>query len=224
VSILNDVVDKEMQSIFTQTMKNKENLYALLVSTYVVSLAIANILAGIIIALPFGFTLAAGTLVFPLTYIASNLISEVFGYKKARFTALLAIIINVLLVIVYQLTLLIPNPAFWQNEHAYQIVLGAVPRIFAASTLASFFASWFNDVVFERLLKKEKGNFTTRSMFSSLLGQMLNSAIFIPIAFLGTMPMDSMITMYFVTVIVRLVYQLVLLPLTNRVVKNVEKW
>jgi len=202
-------------------MKNKENLYALLVSTYVVSLAIANILAGIIIALPFGFTLAAGTLVFPLTYVASNLISEVFGYKKARFTAWLAIIINVMLVIIYQLMLLIPNPTFWQNEYAYQIVLGAVPRIFVASTLASFFASWFNDVVFERLLKKEKGNFSTRSLLASLVGQMLNSAIFIPIAFLGTMPIDSLITMYFVTVIVRILYEVLLLPLTNLVVKSV---
>jgi len=205
-------------------MKNKENLYALLVSTYVVSLAIANILAGIIIALPFGFTLTAGTLIFPLTYVASNLISEIFGYKKARFTAWLAIIINVMLVIIYQLMLLIPNPTFWQNEHAYQIVLGAVPRILVASVLASFFASWFNDVAFERLLKKEKGSFTTRSLLASLLGQALDSAIFIPIAFFGVMPMDSLIAMYFVNVVVRMLYEVFLLPLTNLVVKNVKMW
>jgi len=205
-------------------MKNKENLYALFVSTYVVSLAIANILAGIIILLPFGFTLAAGTLIFPLTYVASNLISEIFGYKKARFTALFAVVVNVVLVVIYQLTLLIPNPAFWQNGEAYQIVLGAIPRIFVASTIAAFFASWLNDVIFDKMLITKKGTFTTRSLLASLLGQMLNSAIFIPIAFLGQMPLDSMITMYFVTVIVRLLYEILFLPITNLVVKKVEKW
>lgn len=205
-------------------MKNKENLYALLVSTYVVSLAIANILAGIIISLPFGYTMAAGTLIFPLTYVASNLISEIFGYKKARFTALLAIIVNILLVITYQLTLIIPNPGFWQNAEAYQIVLGAVPRIFAASTLASFFASWLNDVIFDKMLTTEKGTFTTRSILASLIGQMLNSAIFIPIAFIGNVPANTMVTMYLVTVIVRMLYEMLLLPLTNWVVIQVKKW
>lgn len=205
-------------------MKNKENLYALLVSMYVVSLAIANILAGIIIMLPFGFTMAAGTLIFPLTYVASNLISEVFGYKKARFTALLAIVINILLVVIYQLTLMIPNPGFWQNTAAYEVVLGSVPRIFVASTLASFFASWLNDVIFDKMLVTEKGNFTTRSILASLVGQMLNSAIFIPIAFIGNVPIETMMTMYVVTVVVRMLYEMILLPLTNWVVVRVKKW
>ena len=208
----------------SKTMKNKENLYALLLATYVVFLAVANILAGIIILLPFGFTLAAGTLVFPLTYVASNLISEIFGYKKARFTALLAIVVNVILVVIYQLALLIPNPAFWQNGEAYQIVLGAVPRIFVASTIAAFFASWLNDVIFDKMLITEKGTFTTRSVFASLVGQMLNSAIFIPIAFLGQVPANTMLTMYLVTVIVRMLYEIIFLPVTNLVVKIVKKW
>ena len=205
-------------------MKNKENLYALLVAMYVVSLVVANILAGIIIVIPFGYTMAAGTLIFPLTYVASNLISEIFGYKKARFTALLAIIVNVLLVGLYYVTLMIPNPAFWQNAEAYQIVLGAVPRIFAASTLASFFASWLNDIIFDKMMIKEQGTFTTRSIIASVFGQMLNSAIFIPIAFIGNVPMETMVTMYIVTVLVRLVYEFVLLPITNRVVVRVKKW
>jgi len=200
-------------------MKSKD-FYALFVSLYIVSLAVANILAGIILQLPFNLTIAAGTLVFPITYVASNVISEVWGYNEARFAATTAIVINTLLVLLYTGTLLLPTPVFFQNDEAFRIVLGAVPRIFIASTLASFFASWLNDIVFERLKTNRKGNFSSRVFIASSVGQLANSAIFIPIAFLGRMPISNLMTMYFVTVVVRVAYEIIFLPLTNVVVKN----
>ena len=133
---------------------------------------------------------------------------------------------NLFMVIVFSLVIITPAPDFWNHQEAFQTVLGNTPRILFASLLAFVIGDLVNDKVFRRMKEKHptshKG-FGWRAIISSFVGEAVDSLIFLPIAFLGQMPISNLVVMLIVQVLIKTGYEIVILPVTYRIVKIVSK-
>lgn len=209
-------------------MKNHNNHFALLPVLMAIStgaMLIANIIAGKQFQV-MGFALPCAVLIFPVTYILSDVFSEVYGYKWSRRSAWVAFGMNLFAVASFQVTLMLPGVAWFEGQAAFETVLGNTPRILAASLLSYMLGDWINDIVFREMKKADKENtrFGLRSIVSSFCGEFADSLIFIPFAFLGTMPLAQMGIMIAVQATTKLVLEFILLPATKWCVKIAKKY
>ena len=193
---------------------------------FVVSLVISNIITSKQVLLPFGITMTGAVFIFPITYVLSDLFSEVYGYKWSRVTCHLAFMANLFAVIVFSLVIVTPAPDYWMNQAAYEVVLGNTPRVLVASMLAFLIGDLVNDKVFKRFKDKHPNDhkgFGFRAILSSFCGELVDSLIFLPLAFWGEMPVETLITMTVCQVLIKTGYELVILPVTKLVVGVVGK-
>lgn len=189
----------------------------------VTTLLVSNILSDKQVLLPFGITMTGGVIVFPITYILSDLFSEVYGYKWSRFTCYLGFAMNIFMVLVFQIAIATPAPDYWMNQEAFQTVLGSTPRILFASLTAFVVGDLVNDRVFRRMKAKKEGmdGFAGRAILSSFCGEVVDSAIFIPLAFIGTMPAQALLVIGITEVCIKVAYEILIIPVTAAVTKKV---
>lgn len=193
---------------------------------YVVSLVISNIVVAKQFALG-GITMTCAMLVFPITYILSDVFSEVYGYKWSRFSCYLAFAANILMVLTFELSIALPAPDFWNNQEAFETILGNSPRILLASVLAFVCGDFVNDKIFAKMKEKHKGDlkgFGARAMLSSVCGQVADSAIFMPIAFIGVLSAKEILLMGITEVLLKSAYEFIILPLTHQIAKALQKY
>ena len=198
--------------------KINSKLETALTVLFVTCFLISNILAGKQFQLPFNITMTGAVIVFPVTYILSDLFSEVYGYEWSRKTCYMAFAMNMLMVVFFEIAIHTPSPSYWTNQEAFQTVLGSTPRVLLASMLAFLFGDWANDKVFAKMKEKhlnEMKGFGARAILSSLIGEMCDSLIFIPIAFMGTMPFETLVVMGITQVSLKTLYEIIILPLTT---------
>lgn len=207
-----------------KTIKNRKvsetQLY--LTVLFVTCILISNIITAKQIQLPFGITMTASLFVFPITYILSDLFSEVYGYRWSRITCYVGFAVNLFMVLIFQLAIATPSPEFWQNQDAFRDVLGNTPKVFFASMLAFVAGDFINDKVFCRMKARHHDSldgFGWRAIISSLCGEMMDSMIFLPIVFWGEMPTDEIISLILVEVSIKTGYEVVILPITRIAVK-----
>lgn len=205
-------------------MKNHKSLLPILFAINASAMLIANITAGKQFAF-LGFALPCAVIIFPVTYILSDVFSEVYGYRWTRRSAWTAFAMNVFAVLAFQLTIVLPGVAWFKGQEAFQTVLGNTPRILAASLLSYMLGDWVNDIVFQRMKEVDGANrrFGLRAVVSSCAGQFTDSMIFIPLAFIGEMPIAQMATMILIQPAAKLVLEIVLLPLTRLCVSLAKK-
>lgn len=202
-------------------------LQMILTLLFVVSLLISNIITSKQMLLPFGIVMTGAVVIFPITYILSDIFSEVYGYKWSRLTCYLAFIFNLFMVIIFTIVIKSPAPDYWLNQDAFEIVLGSTPRILFASLTAFMLGDYVNDKVFKKMKDKylnSHNGFNLRAILSSLCGELTDSLIFIPLAFIGTMPMKTMIIMGITQVLIKTGYELLILPVTNILMKKVSSY
>lgn len=193
---------------------------------FVVSLLISNIITAKQVLLPFGIVMTGAVFIFPITYILSDLFSEVYGYKWSRITCYLAFAANLFMVLVFSAVIATPAPDYWMNQEAFQTVLGNTPRVLFASLLAFVVGDFVNDRVFKKMKEKHPNDhkgFGLRAILSSLCGELVDSLIFLPIAFIGLMPIQTLAVMTAMQVLIKTGYEIVILPITKLVVKKVSK-
>ena len=208
-------------------LKKVSELQLFLSVLFVTSLLISNIITAKQVLLPFGITMTGAVFIFPVTYILSDLFSEVYGYRWSRITCYLAFAMNLLMVLLFSLVIVTPAPDYWTNQEAFQTVLGSTPRVLAASLLAFILGDMVNDKVFRRMKEKhpnELKGFGWRAILSSLVGELVDSLIFLPLAFLGQMPIATLAVMTICQVGIKTGYVVVILPITRLVVKLVSKY
>ena len=208
-------------------LKKVSELQLFLSVLFVTSLLISNIITAKQVLLPFGITMTGAVFIFPITYILSDLFSEVYGYRWSRITCYLAFAMNLLMVLLFSLVIVTPAPDYWTNQEAFQTVLGSTPRVLAASLLAFILGDMVNDKVFRRMKEKhpnELKGFGWRAILSSLAGELVDSLIFLPLAFLGQMPIATLAVMTICQVGIKTGYEVVILPITRFVVKLVSRY
>ena len=185
----------------------------------------SNLLETKILQFTPSFTITAGVLCFPLSYILNDCIAEVWGFRKARLIIWSAFLMNFLVVALGQLAVLLPAATFWkENEAHFNFVFGLAPRIAVASFLAFLVGSFINAYVMSRMKLRSRGrHFSARAIVSTLFGEGADSLIFFPLAFGGLMPFAELLRLMLIQVVVKTMYEVIALPLTIRVVDFVKR-
>jgi queuosine precursor transporter len=157
-------------------------------AVFVTCLLAANTISAKLIVVA-GIVLPAGIVVFPISYVVSDVLTEVWGYAAARRVIWLGFACNVLMVVAIWLGGELPAAPFGASQFAYDEVLGQTPRILVASFVAYLFGEFANAFVLAKLKIATQGRWLwMRTIGSTIVGQALDSVVFVTLAFAGTMP------------------------------------
>ena len=177
-------------------------------------LLISNILATKILMIG-PWAAPAGVLIFPVAYILNDVITEVWGFAKARLIIWTGFAVNVLAVLFFTMGIVVPGAPFWQNQEAFATILGNTPRIVVASMSAYLVGSFLNAFIMSRMKVMTNGKgFSGRAILSTLVGESADSFIFIGIAFAGIFPLRVLVTMIVTQAMLKTVYEILILPIT----------
>ena len=168
--------------------------------------------------------LTAGFIVFPVSYIINDCMVEVYGFRKARLVIWLGFAANLLVVLLLQAGILLPGTSEWTAQAAMETIYGTVPRMLGASFAAFLCGSMVNAYVMSRM-KLRDGNkgFSLRAIVSTLFGEGVDSAIFVPLAFGGILPWTMIATLMVNQVFLKTLYEIIVLPLTLRIVRRLRQ-
>ncbi len=206
-------------------MKEKVSVsFMLLGILFNVCLIAANLLETKIIQIG-SLSVTAGLLVFPISYIINDCIAEVWGYKKTRLIIWSGFVMNFFVAIMGLIAVAIPAAPFWEGEEHFNFVFGFAPRIVVASLLAFFVGSFLNAYVMSRMKIHSHGrHFSLRAVLSTIVGESADSLIFFPIAFGGIVAWEELLLMMLTQIVLKSVYEIIVLPITYRLVKTIKKW
>jgi len=166
----------------------------IIIAVFITCLITANIIAVKVIDLG-PFTLPAAIFVFPLSYIFGDVLTEVYGYRVARRVIWLAFGCNLILVFFTWIGQILPIASFWEGQGAYERILGFAPRLLAASFCGYLVGEFVNSFILSRMKIITKGRWLwSRTIGSTIVGQGLDTSIFITLAYIGTgSPVATMI-------------------------------
>ena len=197
--------------------------FVVVVAVFVTTLIVANITAVKLIGF-FGFVLPAAVIVFPISYICGDVLTEVYGYRVARRVIWLGFLCNLLAVVAIVLGGLLPAAPFWDAQEAYDRILGYTPRLLAASFVAYLVGEFANSIVLAKMKVATNGRFLwSRTIGSTLVGQGLDSLVFIVLAFVGTIPASAMLAAVVTQWLVKSLYEALATPLTYVVVNRLKR-
>lgn len=162
--------------------------YDLIMAAFVAVLMISNVASTKFVDLG-PFTFDGGTLLFPLSYIFGDILTEVYGYARGRRVIHAGFVANLVMALVFALVGALPPAEGWEHQAAFDAILGMTPRIVAASLIAYFAGSFSNSWVLARMKVVTRGRWLwTRTVASTMVGQAVDTALFIGIAFAGVLP------------------------------------
>lgn len=188
-----------------------------------VCLIAANLLETKVIQLG-SLTVTAGLLVFPVSYIINDCIAEVWGFRKARLIIWSGFAMNFFVVGLGLVAVALPAAPFWEGEEHFNFVFGMAPRIVVASLLAFLTGSFLNAYVMSRMKLACRGRrFSLRAIVSTVAGETADSLIFFPTAFGGIIAWRELAVMMALQIVLKSLYEVIVLPLTIRVVKAVKR-
>ena len=205
-------------------MKEKVSVpFMLLGILFNVCLIAANLLETKVIQIG-SLTVTAGLLVFPISYIINDCIAEVWGFKKARLIIWSGFAMNFFVVALGLIAVAIPAAPFWEGEEHFDFVFGMAPRIVAASLMAFLVGSFLNAYVMSKMKVASQGrNFSARAIWSTVVGETADSLIFFPVAFGGVIAWKELLIMMGIQIVLKSLYEVMILPVTIRVVKAMKK-
>ena len=190
---------------------------------FIVCLIVSNLLETKVLMIG-SVTTTAGLLLFPISYIMNDCISEVWGYKKARLVIWAGFAMNFMVVGFAQIAVILPAAPFWEGGDSFNFVFGMTPRIVMASLCAFLVGSLLNAYIMSKMKVLSKGrNFSLRAIISTIVGEGIDSLIFFPLAFGGLIPGGMLLVMVGTQTVLKSVYEIIVLPITIRVVRYVKK-
>ena len=168
--------------------------------------------------------LTGGVLIFPVSYIINDCIVEVWGYKKARLVIWTGFAMNFFVVAMAQIVRALPAAGFWDGGEHFDYIFALAPRVTIASLLAFLSGSTVNAWIMSRMKVSSGGKrFSLRAVVSSVCGETVDSLVFFPLAFWG-IGWDNMLKLMLLQIFLKTAYEVVILPVTNIVVKAVKKY
>jgi len=202
----------------------KYKYYDLIMAAFVTVLLCSNVIGAEKVVKLLGFSFGAGILFFPISYFFNDVLTEVYGYYRSRkvvwagFTGLLFASIMAAVVVG------LPPAPGWVHQQAYQIVFGQTPRIVIASLSAFFCGEFANSFVLAKMKIFTEGKFLwTRTIGSTIIGEMVDSIIFYPLAFYGFWPNDLLIKVMLTNYVLKVTWEVVATPLTYKVVNFLKR-
>lgn len=205
-------------------MKRKySGLFVSLVVLYISCILIANIAAFKVIQL-FSITMTAGTLIFPISYILGDVFSEIYGYRTTKKIIIGGFLCNALMVLMFAITIKLPYPNYFSNQDSFALVLGNTPKLFFASVLAYFIGGLSNTFIMNYIKNNSRIKYLWfRTILSTIVGETLDSIIFLSIAFLGSLRFKDLALMILYQAMAKILFEIVMTPITYKVVNFLRK-
>lgn len=182
----------------------------------------------------YGITITSSVIVFPLIYICSDIFSEVYGYTWSRFISWIAFFMNILMAVIFRITILLPgnDPAI---ADSFQTILGSTFGILAASLIAYMCGDLFNDIIFERMKRRDRkktvGRFLQRALVSSFCGEVIDTGVFLPALFLLTgqfgttiRSFGQLLAIILIQGVLKVIMELILSPITILLVRKTRAY
>lgn len=198
-------------------------LYPVIVTVFVVMLLISNI--GAVKLIEFGPIITdGGAFLFPLVYILGDVISEVYGFKAARKAIFLAFAMSALAGFTFWLVQIAPPATSWENQDAFESVLGFVPRIVLASIAGFLVGQLLNSYVLVAIKRRTKEkSLWLRLLGSTVIGELADTIIFCTIAFYGVITGGEFLTYVIIGFTYKTIVEIVLMPVTYQVIAAVKR-
>lgn len=200
------------------------NRFLVLCIMFCTSLIVSNIIAGKLWAAPFGLTLTAGAVLFPIVYIIGDVMPEVYGLSATRRVIWLGFCANLFAVLFFYICLALPAPSLWQNQAAFETVLGFTPRLLIASLLAYLVGTNVNAWIMIKMKSLTRGRWLwTRTITSTIFGEGADSTIFMLVAFVGVVPLDTLPSLIASQWIFKTLYEVLATPITYIVIGWIKR-
>lgn len=201
--------------------KSKYFLYIAI--AFVALLMISNTVAVKLIGIgPFVF--AGAIFIFPFTYIFGDILTEVYGYRATRKIIWSGFAALILMSLAYVFVQNLPAAGFWTGQEAYATILGFVPRIVAGSIVAFFIGEFCNSFVLSRMKVWMNGkHLWMRTIGSTIVGEGVDTIVFVLIAFYGTLPLAALFTIIWSGYLFKVGYEIIATPLTYFIVGWLKK-
>jgi queuosine precursor transporter len=217
--------DRQPRAIDANALKGRDFKYFdLVMAAFVAILLLSNVLgAGKIATIdipgvgawPFG----AGLLFFPLAYVIGDILTEVYGYARARRCIWVGFAGLLFMAMMSWVVVALPPDANWGGQAAYESVFGQVPRIVFASICAFWAGEFVNSLVLAKMKVWSDGRkLWTRTIGSTVVGQGLDSLIFYPLAFLGVFDTATVLKLMLTQWVLKVAWEALLTPVTYAVV------
>ena len=190
----------------------------LITVAFVAVLLISNVASTKILLLG-PFTFDGGTILFPLSYIFGDILTEVYGYRASRRVIWLGFASTFLMSVIFMTVGKLPPAPGWANQEAYDKILGLTPRIVAASLIAYFAGEFSNSFTLAKMKIMTSGKWLwTRTIGSTLVGEGVDTALFCTIAFLGALPGSLLVSVILSNYVFKCAFEAAVTPLTYGVV------
>jgi uncharacterized integral membrane protein (TIGR00697 family) len=210
-----------LSEIFQQMVQHESrfsSFFVAVVALFVTCLIISNVIA-VKLAMVQGLVLPAGIIIFPVSYLLADVLTDVYGYRAARRVLWLGFFCKLLAVAAIWIGGLLPAAPVWGGQAAYDQILGATPRILLASFAAYLVGEFANTMIMSKLKVAMAGrHLWARAIASTLVGQGLDSIVFIAIAFSGMMPLPILLGAIVTQWLIKSAYEALATPLTYAMV------
>jgi uncharacterized integral membrane protein (TIGR00697 family) len=176
----------------------------------------------------FAFVFDAGTIVFPISYIFGDILTEIYGYQRSRRVIWMGFVSVSLLGFFVWLAGILPGEALWSQDvgqSAYDSILGGIPGLIVASLAAYLVGSFSNSYVLAKLKIRTQGRWLwTRTIGSTLVGQGMDTIVFISLAtFLGVFPPEIFVSLIATNYVLKVGIEIMMTPITLTVVKFLKR-
>ena len=207
-----------------QNQPHKYKYYDLIMAAFVTILLCSNLIGAEKVVTILGFSFGAGILFFPISYFFNDILTEVYGYARSRKVVWAGFAALGFASFMAWVVIKLPPAQGWIYQEAYETVFGQTWRIVLASLLAFFSGEFVNSYVLAKMKLFTKGKFLwTRTIGSTIAGEMIDSIIFYPIAFYGFWPNDLLITVMITNYILKVSWEVIATPVTYKVVNFLKK-
>jgi queuosine precursor transporter len=191
---------------------------------FTASLLVADTLSGSKIFSFYGFNLPAGTIVFPLSFLAGDILTEVYGYSISRRVIWSALAALLLMIGCYEIARALPPASFWQNQAAFDTVFAHIPRIVLGSTVAYLCGEFVNSYIVAKMKVWMDGRMMPlRFVVSTIFGELVDSIVFVTLAFSGVLPLDALFGIVVSVWVVKVAWEVVALPVSIPLVRWLKR-
>lgn len=198
--------------------------YDIVMAAFVAILLLSNIIGAAKLSTVAGFTFGAGILFFPVSYVIGDVLTEVYGYARARRVIWVGFGAMIFMAFMSWAVVAMPPAATWDGQDSYEQVFGLVPRIVLASIIAFWAGEFVNSYVMARMKIWTEGKaLWSRTIGSTVVGQGVDSAIFYPIAFLGIWETRDVLIVMVSNWLLKVLWEAVLTPVTYLVVGKLKQ-
>ena len=198
--------------------------YDLVMATFVTILLCSNVIGAAKVATVWGFTFGAGVLFFPISYIFNDVLTEVYGYARARKVVWAGFGAIIFASFMSWVVVSLPPAAGWNDQAAYNSVFGQTPRIVFASLAAFFVGEFANSFVLAKMKVATKGrHLWARTIGSTIIGEGVDSLVFYPVAFMGVWDNNLLVTVMLTNYGIKVGWEAVITPVTYKVVNFLKR-